>query len=204
MKTIVFLFLCISSSIYAQSKPITFKVSEADSKLVFICTNNSTTSYDVTLTLTKKKGLSGYTKPITKKVTPETNLVFASLPIKGSYSYSYKTSYKTSKKTKKELQDIAHTKKEALLKDLSKINTGIVVFDKSDCPRCQRSTAYLVENNIKFKLLNITDNKENKELMWSLLRAEGVTKNIVTPVFLVDGKLSHSHEDLNTFLESLK
>ncbi|MEP0263221.1 conjugal transfer protein TraF [Dokdonia sp.] len=204
MKAVLFFFLFISVSVFSQSKPITFKASEENNKLVFICTNNSKTSYDVTLTLTKKKGLAGYTRPITKKVAPETNLVFASLSIKGSYSYSYSTSYKKSKKTKKELQDIAQKKKEAVLKDLAKINTGIVVFDKSDCPRCQRSTAYLLDNNIKFKLLDVSSNNENNRLMWSLLRAEGVTKEILTPVFLVDGKLSYSHEDLNGFLKSLK
>ncbi len=204
MKIIVLFFLCISASICAQSKAITFKVSEENNKLVFICTNSSKVNYDVTLTLTKKKGLGEYTKPITRKVTPETNLIFATFPIKGSYSYSYSTSYKKSPKTKKEIQDIVQKKKETQLIDLSKINTGIVVFDKTDCPRCNRATSYLLDNNITFKLLNITDNKENHRLMWSLLKAEGVTKEILTPVFLVDGKLSYSHEDLNGFLKSLK
>lgn len=204
MKVILFFFLCISTSVFSQSKPITINASKENNTLVFICSNSSNTSYDVTLTLTKKKGLRGYTRPITKKVAPKTNLIFASLPIQGPYSYSYSTSYKKSKKTKKELQDIAQQKKEAILKDLSKINTGIVVFDKSDCPRCQRATAYLLDNNIKFKLLDVSSNNENNRLMWSLLRAEGVTKEILTPVFLVDGKLSYSHEDLNGFLESLQ
>lgn len=203
MKISTLLFLCILSTIAAQEKPITFKIAKQQEALVFTCTNTSKVTQEVTLTLTKKKGLEGYTRPIIKKVSPNTMMEFAVFPITGAYSYSYKTAWKENRTTQ-EQATITAAKKEKLLKDLSKINTGIVVFDNSDCPRCQRSTSYLLDNNIDFKLLNVTDNKENNRLMWDLLKAEGVEGTILTPVFLVDGKLSWSHEDLKGFLKGLK
>jgi hypothetical protein len=37
-----------------------------------------------------------------------------------------------------------------------------------------------------------------------ILKKNGVKDKIRTPVFLVNGKLSHSHKNLGAFLESLK
>lgn len=170
MKISILLLLCIVSSITAQEKTIIFKAVKQQEALLFRCTNTSKVTQEVTLTLTKKEGLKGYTKPITKKVAPHTSMEFARFPIVGAYSYSYTTSWQENRTTQ-EQATITAAKKEKLLKDLSKINTGIVVFDNSDCPRCQRSTSFLLDNNIDFKLLNVTDSKENNRLMWDLLKA---------------------------------
>ena len=70
---------------------------------------------------------------------------------------------------------------------------------------------YLIKNKREFHLkmsktsteVIITDNKKNHKLMWDLLEAQGVTGTINTPVILVEGELSWSHEDLPAFLKSL-
>mgnify|MGYP000126714897 FL=1 len=40
--------------------------------------------------------------------------------------------------------------------------------------------------------------------MWKTLKEKGASLDIKTPVIVVNGHISHSHEDLNGFLESLK
>lgn len=203
MKIITTLFFLTTLTITAQVKPVTFKAEKRENAIVFTCTNATQATQEVTLTLTEKKGLRGYTRPLIKKVAPKTTMIFATFPIAGAYSYAFTSSWKEMR-TPKELEAIATTKKEKVLQDISKINTGIVIFDKTDCARCQRATAYLLDNNINFKLLNITDNATHNTLMWDLLRAQGVTKNVTTPVFLIEGQLTWGHENLDGFLEGLK
>jgi glutaredoxin len=206
MKLILALLLLTTTFTTAQNQPVKIEATEQDQKLVFICTNNSAITQEVTITLTQRKGLRGYTRPITKRVAPSTTTTLASFTIAGAYNYKYSTSWKEVPNIKEQQvrkEVIAARTKGKILRDLSKINTGIVIFDNTDCPRCQRSTAYLLDNNVPFKLLNITDNKKNHKLMWDLLEAQGVTGTINTPVILVEGELSWSHEDLPAFLKSL-
>ena len=107
--------------------------------------------------------------------------------------------------TKQEKNAIAVNKEAFMLKDFSKINEGIVIFEKLECPRCNRALAFLLDNNIAFKSVDVSKGKkENNHKMWEILKKHGITKVAATPVFLVNGKLSHSHKNLGAFLESLK
>jgi len=206
MKLVAF-FLLISISFIGntQTKPITVTSEKQDKLLVIQATNNTALTQEVTITLTKRKGLRGYTRPLTQLVRPGETLTFYELTILEAYSWASKYSSKP-KATAQEQKAFDKERKAYLLNSLEgvDITQGIVVFDKTGCPRCHRTTSYFMDNNVDFKLLNVTENKEYHELMWTLLRENKAVKGEITmPVIMVDGKLSHSHEDLIGFLKLL-
>lgn len=107
-------------------------------------------------------------------------------------------------KTENTKRKVGLPRNQFLLRDLSQVNKGIVVFDKTDCPRCSRTTAYLYENNIPFKIVDVTRNNKGKELMQTLVREDGNKGKFTTPVILINGKISYSHKNLEAFLTNLK
>ena len=79
-----------------------------------------------------------------------------------------------------------------------------MIFEKTDCGRCQTTMTYLNAKNKPYAKLNITDNPMYNQLMWELLELNGYLGDTVkTPVILVNGAISFSHEDLEGFLEQL-
>ena len=92
--------------------------------------------------------------------------------------------------------------------NFSKINEGIVIFDNVECNRCNKSTSYMLDNNINFKIVDISPteaNAKNRDFMQKVIKEKD--KNLtqyITPIFIVNGKMSHSHQDLDAFLKSLK
>ena len=46
--------------------------------------------------------------------------------------------------------------------------------------------------------------RKNKALLTRLLKQQGGVSNYTYPVFMIDGKLTHSHEQLQEFLNELK
>lgn len=196
------LFLCVSLLTYGQQKDIDFQIDEVDNTLSIFCLNNSDSHQEVVLSILDIKGLTGYSNPIKKILPPQTRTHFLDLTY--DIVYEYKLSY-TKKAVQSEEEIIAKArKKESLyLDDFSKLNEGIVIFDDIECTRCSYATNYLMEKNIDFKIVNISDNKENLKLMWKTIKEKGQSMHVKTPVIMVDGKLSHSHTDLHNFLESL-
>jgi len=196
-------YLLISFSSIAQKKVIEIETINQDNTIQLYGVNNTNFTHEVTLILPVHKGLKGYTKPVTKKIKPNSKLLFVTLSYKGAYSYNMSLSFKLTM-TEQEKKMIAKKKKGHILKDFSKIKEGIVIFDKIECPRCNRAIAFLIDNNIAFKSVDINEKEDNNKKMWETLKANGVNGKIATPVFLVNGKLSHSHKNLGAFLESLK
>jgi len=80
---------------------------------------------------------------------------------------------------------------------------GIIVFTKTGCPRCNKTLNYLVDNNIQFKYMDVVKNQEFNDLMWEKLHDNNVSNEIVMPVIIINGKLSHSHKDLDLFLKKI-
>lgn len=197
------LLLMLSITSFAQQKDIEFKVEDNDKTLSIICYNNSDATQEVVLSVLDIKGLKGYKDPIKKQVSPKSSLKFIDLTYE--YVYSYKLSYSKKKiVTEKEKEDKLAEKTSHYLKDLSKINQGIVIFDDIECSRCSYATSYLLDRNIDFKIVDISNNKKNLDLMWDTIRASGQSMNVKTPVIIVDGEVSHSHANLKEFLEGLK
>ena len=127
--------------------------------------------------------------------------------IKGkSNKYSSKYSYRP-KPTQEELDFQKKRLEEKAIESIGDISKGIVVFSKDGCTRCHFTTSYLLDNNVDFKLLNTTENKEYNKLMWALLKRklpESTLKSVVMPVILIDGELSYNMKDIKTFVTNLK
>ena len=103
-----------------------------------------------------------------------------------------------------------------LFKEGDDINTGIVIFDKSDCSRCENATSYLLDNDIDFKWIplptndqvrtqDMSDNlRSNRRLLSQKMQENGMFGSYTTPVIIIDGKLTHSHSNLTEFLTTIK
>ena len=207
MKVSILVFLLFTCTLTAQTKTVECESVKEGNKLSFFFFFNSNVNQDVTFFLSKLKGIKGYTKPIKKRIAPNSKKLFLTVTLNGEYSYS--SSYTFNPFYTK--SDIAAKNEKLKQHQLDKgvdINKGIVVFSKDDCSRCHRTSSYLLDNNIDFSFINISDKNqpENKKLMWSLLKKNGYTKNsgVTMPVVLVDGKISYSHDDLLQFLKTLK
>jgi glutaredoxin len=196
--------LCVFLQGWTQSKNIEFKVDKDTNALNITGYNNTDEDLEITLIIKDIKLLKGYTKPITKVVPAKSNTLFVKLTFEYDF-YKYKISYSFKKvPTKIDNKIAAYNKKNYYLKDVSKINEGIVVFDDEGCGNCRLVTNYLVANNFDFKIVDLSAGKENTKLMWKMIKEKGADMNVKSPVIIVNGKLSHSHKDLKVFLESMK
>jgi len=197
------LIFFVSITTFSQQKDIEFKVEDKDNALSVICFNNSDVTQEVVLSIKEIKGLKGYSKPIKKVLPPNSKLLFIDLTYE--YVYSYKLAYSKKQVVSQEEKALILAKKESFqLEDVSKINEGIVIFDDIECSRCSYATNYMLEHNITFKIVDISKSKENLNLMWKTIKEKGQSLKVKTPVIMVDGELSHSHVDLQQFLEGLK
>ena len=181
---------------FSQNDEIKIIESTENNFVILSAQNISDVPQNVTLKLTTSKGLRDNKRPVTKKVgVGETVVLKKITKTRGPYQYSYSLSNSIAITEGKTIESV--TSKGI---DLSK---GIIVFSKDDCPRCNYTLNYLSEKDIPFKLLDISEPGDNNQLMWKVLRENGVTKTITTPMIFVNGKLTHSHEDLKGFLKTL-
>ena len=199
----VFVMMLGSLQGVAQKKKIEFKVDKGTNVLSIYGYNHTDAPLDITLTIKNIKMLKGYTTPITKRVQPNSKdrggkRTFEYDVFQYTLSYTYK---KVPSEKDKKLA--AYNKKDHYLKDLSKINEGIVVFDDEGCSRCRTVTNYLVANDIDFKIVDISQGEANSKFMWKMVKEKGADMKVKAPVIVVDGKISHSHKDLNAFLKTL-
>ena len=193
----------VSLQAVAQKKAIEFKTEKSDNTLSIFGYNNSKEPLDITLVIKDIKMLKGYTKPITKRVPANSKLHFIDLTFQYEV-FEYKLSY-SYKKVPTDIDNkiASYNKKDHYLKDVSKINEGIVVFDDEGCSRCRTVTNYLVAHDMDFKIVDLSQGDANNNLMWKMVKEKGVSLKVKAPVIMVDGKLSHSHQDLNAFLSGL-
>jgi len=200
-------FLLIISIGYSQKNQVEVLTKKNKDNYVLSATNHSNVQQEITLTLTVEN-LRGYKKPVTKLIPAKSTIEIITLTfIKGKGNkYSSKYTYKP-KPTKEELAFQGKRLKEKSMEDIGDITKGIVVFSKDGCSRCHYTTSYLLDNDIDFKLLNTSENKDYNHLMWTLLKEDNPVSSIKTvtmPVILINGKLSHSMKDLKSFVAGLK
>jgi glutaredoxin len=202
-KTLLILFLLSIQLIFAQKK-INLETFEAKKGTTFFIENKTNFTQKVTLIITSKYFNDGY-KTIIKKIKPKKKKKIYTLKHKEKIKFTTKVENKKTA-TKKQLKIAA--KKIAEQKfDLNNDNpnSGIVIFSKKTCSRCRFAENYLDENNIKFKKIAIDESAEGKKLMWKLIRGSSTKKmRIKTPVIVIDGKVSYSHENLVEFLKNIK
>jgi glutaredoxin len=198
-----FILILCTIVTFAQQKKIEFSTQKKDGILSVIGSNHTDDDLEITLTIKDIKMLKGYTKPVTKLVKSKSKLKFIDLTYEYDI-YNYKLSY-AYKKPETKLQEKLRTadKSAFILKDLSKINEGIVVFDDDGCGRCRLVTNYLIGNDIDFRIISLAGNEKNQKLMWKTIKEKGASLKVKAPVVIVNGNLSHSHPDLEKFLSSL-
>ncbi|MHA7058267.1 glutaredoxin family protein [Aquimarina sp. M1] len=216
MKALIFTLIAICTQItQAQNKEVTIIKYKNDKNYDLYAKNLSNVTQKVDLYITSS-GLKKHPEVITKSVSPKDSLLFITLEPSGG-KMKFQTAYSfVPNPTKKEMAVKEKALKKNTYKKGDNINKGIVVFDKSDCPRCDRTTSYLLDNNIDFIRVQIPTNtqtkenkapeelKENRLLLSKKMQENGIFGRYTTPVILVDGKLTHSHENLSEFLAGLR
>lgn len=197
-------FIFFSLILNAQEHAVNLSTVQEENAFVVNATNNSNIRQEVTITLTVKN-LKGYSGPITKLVNAKETIEVVRLrfiPNKQAQlasNYTYKP-----KPTEAEIDLQDKKLKEKTVTGVDDMNNGIVLFYKDGCPRCAYVTTYMLDNNIDFKLLDTSSDKESNRLMWKLLKEENSNlKNIKMPVVLVNGKVNYNMKDLKDFAQGL-
>jgi glutaredoxin len=195
MKTRFIHFVFLMSGLFSFSQAaVEILEEETTNHMVFKAKNTLDEPVEITFELSEVRGLEHDGQPIVKLVGPEKTVLVAELKKIGgpiSYVYGYNQVLMPAKIYDPE--------------DFKKFEQGIVVFSRDGCTRCAYATDYLVQNKVDFTLLNFTQLPEYGAYMWDKLREQGVIGNQVgTPVIMVNGRLSHSHENLKQFVKTLK
>ncbi len=196
MKRITFCLFLFMGVLNAQNPKVSITIEREGKQLVFKAMNASVFPQEVTIRITESKGLRDNKRPITKTVPSNSEAILKKVPIVGSkYSYRYEKKIAISEAYKKEQWE--------QLNDHSKINEGIVVFNRNSCGRCTYTTDYLIENGVSFKIVDISTSKKNQALLNHILSEKGIRGSYRTPIILVNGELSYSHKNLERFLKQL-
>ena len=205
MITVVFLMTALFT--FGQSVKVKTKKNPEKKQIEFFITNDSDFTQEVTLYFPEIKGLKGYDGPVTKQVSAKSKALF--LTLTWEYLFDYKYGIKKKEvRTEADLSRIAAQKDPYMLKDFSKVNNGIVIFDNVECKRCNLATSYMLDKGLDFKIVDITPsdkNVKNRDFMQKTIKEKD--KNLaqyITPIFIVNGKMTHSHKDLEAFLKTLK
>jgi glutaredoxin len=207
MKNIAFtflIFLTLAQYTFGQNKEIEIVQKNINGEIVLSVKNNSSERKEVTLNV-NGNGYEKVNMPITKMVNKNETTEFVTLKPSSKKGINFSSNYTyVSKPTEQETK--INSKKSETLNSFSKIDLskGVVVFTKTGCSRCNKTVNYLIENNIKYTGLNITENQDINNLMWQKLSENKVSNEITMPVIIVNGKLTHSHKDLDTFLKKIK
>lgn len=198
------LFLSLVQNTFGQNKEIEVVQENINGEIVISFKNNSSERKEVTL-IVKGNGYVKVKMPITKLVDKNETTEFVTLKPsskKGMYfssNYTY-VSKPIDQETKTNIIQSETVKTDSKI-DLSK---GIIVFTKTGCPRCSKTVNYFIDNNIKFTELNTSENQDIDNLMWQKIIENKTLNSIKMPVIIVNGKLTHSHKDLDAFLKKIK
>lgn len=196
MRLLLIFLLCFSvTEGFAQTDAVFLKAHEHEDRLEFWVHNTTNDPIEVTLDLDNVDNLRGNKRKTTASVPANGKILIKDLKIKGEYSFNYELEKRYSEETL--------ASKERNPNNVN-IDEGIVVFNKPGCPRCAFLVGYLMENDIDFQLLDLDDRKV-KKFMYKLLEDSGVyEKRVMTPIVVVNQKISYSHQDLEGFAEELK
>jgi glutaredoxin len=88
---------------------------------------------------------------------------------------------------------------------LDEAKNSIIVFDKDGCPRCDKTLDYLDSKKIKHHILDITEDGDNTDLMFSYVTELGLNiTTISTPMVLMGGNTFFNISNLDGFLLDMK
>lgn len=195
MKYLVLIGILIYSfNVKSQNNDVLFFEKNLNNTLNFYVVNTTKTKQEVELQIVNSKGLRGDKKPQTKEIAPRDTLLFYTFSIIGAYSYNYN------------IKATPLFEIEQVSSDLeTNFDKGVVIFFKPDCPRSQRTLSYLIENDIEFKILNVTENKDYPVLMMQLLKEKRKSsKQLLYPVVLVNGEVYFNFDIPQSFQNIFK
>lgn len=115
-----------------------------------------------------------------------------------SYNYSYKYQRYFSEGTMNVIASkLEMTTEEAL--------NSIVVFDRDDCYRCQQTLEYLEAKKIKHHVLNISEDEENRQLMWACVYDLGYNLSTLRPpMIILGGKTRFNIKDYRAIFKEMR
>lgn len=195
MRAILILMLCFFTiGAIAQTDAVKLETKENGNRLEFWVSNTTDYPMEVELFVFNRENLRGR-KTTQASIPAHDKVLVRKMKIKGEYSFNYEL--------KKSYSEEALASKEKNIDDVD-IHNGIIVFNKKGCSRCQFLVNYLMDNEIDFQLMDLGVDT-NKEFMYGLLEDSGVyKKKVMTPIVVVDDKISYSHENLEQFALGLK
>ncbi|MEM8765483.1 MAG: glutaredoxin family protein [Bacteroidota bacterium] len=191
-----FYFLFLLFSVFQTQAQVAVKISEVetDESITFNAFNTLEEPVEITFYLSEVVGMEFDGKPVVKLVEPGQTLeVITCKKTQPQIAFVY------------DYQQVLMPSKGYDEEDFKQYESGIVVFSKNGCTRCTYATDYLNRNKVDFTLLNISTSPAYAEYMWDKLHEQGHLGNrIQTPVIMVEGTVSHSHENLKQFVKDLK
>lgn len=201
LKLAVLFLLCFKS--FAQEKEIDVVANLVDGNYVISAKNNSDERKEIKIFVTSTEFKVG--PPVVKLVNKGETADFITVkPVKGKMpKFSYGSSF-VSKPTDEELAVKNDKLKSHIGLATDDLSKGVVIFTKDGCPRCERTLNHLLKKDSNFKFYNTSESPEMNQLMWKTIKEKKASEKITMPVVLVNGKLSHSHADLEAFLNSIR
>lgn len=193
------------SYVFAQSNPEIEVFQKPNEESIIISIKNiSDEQKEINLNIDGKGTCKIIKSPITKLVKSGDEVTFITLtPYKGKkldYSISYSVK---SKPTAQELNTFQKKIDSKTISQATDFSSGLIIFGKDGCPRCNKTLKYLIKNNIDFKYINTSKSIDLNSLMWEMLKEEGAKDNITMPVIVNKGKLTHTHKNLEEFLTKI-
>lgn len=221
IQILLFVFMASSLSI-AQQKDIEVIQKKLNNDVVISIKNNTSSRQKISF-FVNGSGFNKINSPIIKLVNKGETVEFATIKPKPNQSYTFNTNYTYEPEPKQEDMSLSNKQLEGkllnekdvlpklneqlegkLLSEKDDFSKGLYIFTIVDCPRSQRTLSYVLANNVEFKYAPTDKKPELNSLMWKKLNSKGVKKDITMPVVIHNGKITHSHKDLNTFLKTLK
>lgn len=205
LRLFVLLLIC-TNSLWAQEKKdhiVKVEKQRISDGWAFSCINTGDVQYEVTVTM-DVVGLTGYTEPINFMIPAQSTFKFIELKdpktfqerSSFSYTYSYKEALTQAEQEHRKV-DLENALANKVWKPETDINKGITVFSKDGCPRCHFTVSYMMDNNVEFNYVNISNGDDERRLMWTFLKQKNPQlKTVTLPVIMVDGRIVYDIENL--------
>lgn len=204
-KLIVPVLILFSYFSFAQEKDVELSTVKNDDGITISAINNSSVQQEITLTL-KMENLRASRRPVKKLIPANSTVEMITLFYVKNKKYSYSTSY-TYKRSLSASETVAYNEnmEAKTAKEIGDVNEGLIVFYKEGCPRSQYTVSTLLDNDVDFRIIDITNNDENNNRLWEIVKKEDPKlKTYTFPVIINNGKVSYSIKDLKGFVGTLE
>ncbi len=203
LKQIIWLFFFSTISSYAQTKTVYLVEEKLKKRTIIYVQNDSPQDRSVFLKINPTGYRRSAQRPIIKNIPANSKAQMQVLiplaDVESSYTYSLVIN--------DELESIdiersKTSKKEAPLSSIMKAE--VIIFTRKNCEKCERLTAKLDKNHIKYREVNIDTKTRYREYLWELLDNSKYNKNSVgVPLSAINGELNYPIDDIDKFVKEL-